>query len=43
MGQPIPTTMHRGHIPGSKNILEKDLMDENTNCFLQPDEMKKGE
>ena len=43
MRQPIPTTMHRGHIPGAKNILEQDLMNENTNCFLKPEEIRKGE
>ena len=43
MKQPIPTTMHRGHIPGSKNILESSFINPNTNCFNPPQEIEKGE
>ena len=43
MKQPIPTTMHRGHIPGSKNILESSFINPNTNCFKPPEEIEKGE
>ena len=42
MNQPIPKTMHRGHIPGSKNVLESQFINPNTNCFLPPDEIIKG-
>ncbi len=42
MGQPIPATMHRGHIPGARNILCKDLFDEKTNCFHKPERIKEG-
>ena len=43
MKQPIPTAMHRGHIPGSKNILESSFINPNTNCFKPPEEIEKGE
>ncbi len=42
MGQPIPDMMHRGHIPGARNILCKDLYDEKTNCFYEAEHIKKG-
>ena len=43
MNQPIPKSMHRGHIPGSKNIEESEFVNPDTNCFVSPDEIAKGE
>ena len=43
MNQPIPKTIHRGHIPGSKNVEESEFIDPNTNCFLPPEKITKGE
>lgn len=42
MNQPIPETMHRGHIPGSKNVRESNFINEMTNTFLPPEEISKG-
>ncbi len=43
MNQPVPDTMHRGHIPGSRNIQLNNFVDPNTNCFRPPEEIAAGE
>ncbi len=42
MGQPIPDTMHRGHIPGAINLARADMLDKDSNCFHQPVHIKEG-
>ena len=43
MKQPVPATMHRGHIPGSKNIDSGNFINYLTNEFVSPEKIAKGE
>ena len=42
MNQSMPKHMHKGHIPGSRNLHKDLLLDPDTKCFLDKDQLLKG-
>ena len=42
MNQPIPDAMKRGHVPGAKNLPESKIVDPETKCLLEEEDLNLG-